>query len=336
MSAPMVMLRRAVPSILCCPELRSFSVCTSLMKEKRLSKLNRLLEKKKKKFYFNVNSPGQFNRTINKCATSRKPGRMQPEDSVRLRCLNDNTFQHICDMVNSNLISEELENLNVLILGVRLTGDLGTCRVYWQASGNVESDDKVQEILDRHTFTIRHTLASLRIFSRTPIIVFVRDKLSANTAEVDRLLAQADMGPPDPEYEPDDPIPSAIDMSPIHVHSQNSLNFLNMDLGKINQEIEKYKKTFGPGDSNLIQESSSETTAYTDEDISKSFEQFKVLQRKKRKRKERKSNPIAASFNEEEFQDSMLLEDEFCDIENIDDDDDDDGLQLPPEDTFNR
>ncbi|XP_071957391.1 putative ribosome-binding factor A, mitochondrial [Antedon mediterranea] len=304
---------------------RCFSIYPLLMKRSQFEKMTRLLVKKRKQFYFDVNNPTQFTKSTNK-TTSRKSGQIQPEDNIRLRCLNDNLFQHVSDFINSDMISEELGRLNVQILGVRLAGDLRTCHVYWQASGNVESDDKVQEVLDKYAFTIRHMLATLRILNRTPIMVFTRDKASANIAEVERLLDKADMGPADSEDIDYHQLPAVEDMPPIQVHSQQSLNFLNMDLGKINQEIEKYKKK----SSNITDVSESQACT----DINKSFEQFKVLQRKKKKHKDRKTNPISASYNEaeEDFEDSIA----FHDVDDVTDDNEDVDWYNPPEDHFNK
>lgn len=37
-----------------------------------------------------------------------------------------------------------------------MAGDMSVARVYWQASGNAESDDKVQAILEKYTGRVRY------------------------------------------------------------------------------------------------------------------------------------------------------------------------------------
>ncbi|XP_071480322.1 putative ribosome-binding factor A, mitochondrial [Diadema antillarum] len=181
-------------------------ICSSaaLRKKQRQSfsarKFEKLMTKKKKKFYFDPVNAGQLGKISSNTQLSRRnDGRLQQQDSVRLRVYNTILYQHIVDLVNTDYISKELEELQVPILSVRMAGDMSVARVYWQASGNAESDDKVQEVLDRYVGQIRHALISLRVFGKVPRVCFLQDKAAASIAEIDRLLATADLGPGDDE-----------------------------------------------------------------------------------------------------------------------------------------
>ncbi|XP_022107289.1 putative ribosome-binding factor A, mitochondrial [Acanthaster planci] len=164
---------------------------------KSLIKLDKLLAKKKKKFYYDPMNVAQLGRL----ATGVSGGKvkMRSEDSIRLRTYNKILFDNINDMMTTSLISEELEELQVTVSGVRVAGDMSACRVYWQSTGVVQDDERIEKVLNRHKGPLRRALISHRVLGKIPPIFFLKDKASANLSEIDRLLAIADFGPDEEE-----------------------------------------------------------------------------------------------------------------------------------------
>lgn len=158
-------------------------------------RLQRLLEKKKKKFSFEAVSYTQLGKLVKPPPSAKSAKVMGPEESIKLKTYNSILHENISDLINSNYISEELQDLQVSVLGVRLTGDMSTCRVYWQASGNYAVDQSIQDMLDFHASKIRHALINLRVLGKIPRITFLQEKTAARKAEVERLLESVDLSP---------------------------------------------------------------------------------------------------------------------------------------------
>lgn len=180
------------------PFTTSTNVCSSRYSKVKIERrLQRLLEKKKHRYSFEAVSHTQLGNMVNNASTPRKGTKfMGPEDSVKLKTYNTILHEHVDELLNSNVISQELQDLQVSIIGVRLTKDMSTCRIFWQAGENYEDNEKIQSVLDSHSGRIRHALISHRILGKIPQLAFLQDRTAALRAEIESLLQKADL--PDP------------------------------------------------------------------------------------------------------------------------------------------
>ncbi|XP_033625881.1 putative ribosome-binding factor A, mitochondrial [Asterias rubens] len=169
------------------------SLCKYSNTRNNIRKLEKMLIQKKKKFYYDPMNVSQ----LGKLATGVSGGKtkVQREDSIRLRTYNKILFDNLRDMMTTNLVSDELEELQVSIIRVQVSGDMSACRVFWMATGSVEEDDRIEEILNRYRGPLRRALISHRVLGKIPPIFFMKDKVSANISQVERLLSIADFGP---------------------------------------------------------------------------------------------------------------------------------------------
>lgn len=162
--------------------------------------LKKFASKTKKKFWYEgpslgshlTHRPSQLDFLTK--STSRKT---RKEDHVRLRALNGLLYKALSDLLCTPEVSQEVYNLNVELSKVSLTADFSACRVYWKTPLPAEQNANAQATLQRHAARMRHLLMSQQTLRNMPPIVFVQDKDHAALAEVDRLLAVADLGPPD-------------------------------------------------------------------------------------------------------------------------------------------
>ncbi|MDR1474482.1 MAG: 30S ribosome-binding factor RbfA [Endomicrobium sp.] len=94
----------------------------------------------------------------------------------------------LIQQVVSEIVRElrDLDSGLVTIMGVKLTDDLLSCRIYYSVFGSKE--DKVQNVLKKNTKEIRHKLAMRLNLRRTPEIIFVYDNTNENAAKVFDLL----------------------------------------------------------------------------------------------------------------------------------------------------
>uniref|UniRef100_A0A671G5F6 Ribosome binding factor A n=1 Tax=Rhinolophus ferrumequinum TaxID=59479 RepID=A0A671G5F6_RHIFE len=127
-------------------------------------------------------------------STSKKT---KKEDHVRLRALNGLLYKALTDLLCTPQVSQEIYDLNVELSKVSVTWDFSACRVYWKATLSAERDTHAKAVLQRSSTQLRHLLMSQQTLRNVPPIVFIQDKGHAALAEVDRLLAVADFGPPD-------------------------------------------------------------------------------------------------------------------------------------------
>nr|XP_054748323.1 putative ribosome-binding factor A, mitochondrial [Lytechinus pictus] len=273
-----------------------------------LRKFEKMMTKKKKKFYSDPVHTSQLGKMTVLNPISKKPeNKHGQKEGVRLQVFNTILYEHIVDLVNSNYISEELEQLQVQILSVRVAGDMSVARVYWQASGNAESDDKVQGILDKYTGRVRHTLISLHVLGNVPRVCFLKDKTAANIAEVNHLLASADFGPIDN----DSPTEGALHRIEWHgsydadrqdgftrewKHGKGAEdrfkgpNFFTVDHADALAQIASQKK----------QESPKVPDGFSP--ITNSIEKFKVFQKKKKIKRKMEEYDIDSIDQEEDFE----------------------------------
>jgi ribosome-binding factor A len=88
-------------------------------------------------------------------------------------------------------IVREIRDLDaglVTVMGVKLSDDLLSCRIYYSVFGSDEDKKKVGIVLKRNTKEIRHQLATRLNLRRTPEIVFIYDDTNENADKVFSLL----------------------------------------------------------------------------------------------------------------------------------------------------
>ena len=85
----------------------------------------------------------------------------------------------------------EIRELNVglvTIMGVKLTDDLQTCRIFYSVFGSDEDKKNAASVLDKNTKEIRHQLALRLNLRRTPTITFTYDDTNETASKVFDLL----------------------------------------------------------------------------------------------------------------------------------------------------
>jgi ribosome-binding factor A len=88
-------------------------------------------------------------------------------------------------------VVRELKDLDtglVTIVGVKLSDDLLSCRIYYSVFGSDEDKKKINMGLKKNTKEIRHQLAIRLNLRRTPEIVFVYDDTNETADKVFNLL----------------------------------------------------------------------------------------------------------------------------------------------------
>jgi len=90
----------------------------------------------------------------------------------------------------SEIIREirDLDSGLVTIMGVKVSDDLLSCRIYYSVFGSDEGKKKVGIALKRNTKEIRGQIAIRLNLRRTPEIVFVYDDTNENADKVFSLL----------------------------------------------------------------------------------------------------------------------------------------------------
>ena len=90
----------------------------------------------------------------------------------------------------SNIL-RDIRDLNaglVTVMGVKLTDDLLSCRIFYSVLGSEEDKKRTAEILKDNTKTVRHQLAVNLNLRRTPEIVFVYDDTNESASRVFDIL----------------------------------------------------------------------------------------------------------------------------------------------------
>jgi ribosome-binding factor A len=88
-------------------------------------------------------------------------------------------------------VTREIKDLDsglVTIMGVKLTNDLLSCKIYYSIFGSAEDKQKAEEVLKRNTGEVRHQLALRLNLRRTPIISFVYDTTNESATKVFDIL----------------------------------------------------------------------------------------------------------------------------------------------------
>ncbi|XP_055987460.1 putative ribosome-binding factor A, mitochondrial [Sorex fumeus] len=129
--------------------------------------------------------------------TKSSSKKTKKEDHIRQKALNGLLYKALTDLLCTPEVSQEVYDLNVELSKVSLTSDFSACRVYWKSTLSAEQNTHTQAVLQRSAAHMRRLLLSLQTLRNIPPIVFVQDKGNAALAEVDKLLAAADFGPPE-------------------------------------------------------------------------------------------------------------------------------------------
>ncbi|KAI5773042.1 RBFA protein [Gulo gulo luscus] len=162
--------------------------------------LKKFASKTKKKFWYEGPSLGShlmYKPSQLEFLTKSTSKRTRRDEHVRLRALNGLLYKALTDLLCTPQVSQEICDLNVQLSKVSLTADFSACRVYWRTAVPAEQNASTEAILQRSTAHMRHLLMSQQTLRNVPPIVFIRDKGNAALAEVERLLAVADLGPQD-------------------------------------------------------------------------------------------------------------------------------------------
>ncbi|XP_023503811.1 putative ribosome-binding factor A, mitochondrial isoform X4 [Equus przewalskii] len=162
--------------------------------------LKKFASKTKKKFWYegpSLSSHLTYKPSQLEFLTKSTSKKTKKEDHVRLRALNGLLYKALTDLLCTPEVSQEVYDLNLELSKVSLTSDFSACRVYWKTTLSAEQNSHTEATLRRSAAHVRHLLMSQQTLRNVPPIVFVQDKENAALAEVDRLLAVADFGPPD-------------------------------------------------------------------------------------------------------------------------------------------
>ncbi|XP_058133922.1 putative ribosome-binding factor A, mitochondrial isoform X2 [Dasypus novemcinctus] len=162
--------------------------------------LKKFASKTRKKFWYESPSLGShltYKPSKLEFLLKNTPKKTRKEDHLRLRVLNGLLHKALADLLCTSQVSQEVYDLNVELSKVCLTSDLSACRVYWKTTLSPEQNQHTEAVLQRSAASLRHLVMAQQTLRNMPPIVFVRDKENAAVAEIDRLLAIADFGPPD-------------------------------------------------------------------------------------------------------------------------------------------
>ncbi|XP_021070616.1 putative ribosome-binding factor A, mitochondrial [Mus pahari] len=206
--------------------------------------LKKFASKTRKKFWYEGPSLGSLTPKPSKYEflmknTSKKT---RKEDSIRLRVLNGLLYKSLTELLCTPEVSQEVYDLNVELSRVSVTSDFSACRVYWKTGVSAEQNKHMEAVLQRSAAYMRHLLMSQQTLRNVPPIVFVQDKRDLVLAEVDRLLAVADFGPPD-ERDDLDGLRNADAQVP-HDSPEPTAhpNLCGIDHEALNKQIMEYKR----------------------------------------------------------------------------------------------
>ncbi|XP_032166751.1 putative ribosome-binding factor A, mitochondrial isoform X1 [Mustela erminea] len=162
--------------------------------------LKKFASKTKKKFWYEGPSLGShlmYKPSRLEFLTKSSARKTRADEHVRLRALNGLLYKALTELLCTPQVSQEICDLNVQLSKVSLTADFSACRVYWRTEVPAEQNASTEAVLQRSAAHMRHLLMSQQTLRNVPPIVFIRDKGNAALAEVERLLAVADLGPRD-------------------------------------------------------------------------------------------------------------------------------------------
>jgi ribosome-binding factor A len=92
---------------------------------------------------------------------------------------------------NVSLIIREMEDLDagfITVMGVSLTDDLLSCKIYYSVLGSEKDKKKISDVLKKSAKQVRHKLALRLDLRRTPTISFVYDDTNERATRVFDIL----------------------------------------------------------------------------------------------------------------------------------------------------
>ncbi|XP_021006305.1 putative ribosome-binding factor A, mitochondrial [Mus caroli] len=207
--------------------------------------LKKFASKTRKKFWYEGPSLGSHltpRPSKYEFLTKNTSKKTRKEDSIRLRVLNGLLYKSLTELLCTPQVSQEVYDLNVELSKVSVTSDFSACRVYWKTGFSAERNKHTESVLQRSAAYMRHLLISQQTLRNVPPIVFVQDKRDLVLAEVDRLLAEADFGPPD-ERDDLDGLRNADAQVP-HDSPEPTAhpNLCGIDHEALNKQIMEYKR----------------------------------------------------------------------------------------------
>ncbi|XP_076991278.1 putative ribosome-binding factor A, mitochondrial [Tamandua tetradactyla] len=161
--------------------------------------LKKFASKTRKKFWYegpSLSSHFTYKPSKMEFLMKSTPQKTRKEDHMRLRTLNGLLHKALNDLLCTGQVSQELCSLHVELSKVSLTTDFSACRVYWKTTLSAEQNKRTEAVLQRSAACMRYLLMAQQTLRSVPPLVFVQDKENAALAEIDRLLAIADFGPP--------------------------------------------------------------------------------------------------------------------------------------------
>ncbi|KAM5158232.1 putative ribosome-binding factor A, mitochondrial [Mantella aurantiaca] len=109
--------------------------------------------------------------------------------NVRTNTLNGILYDALTSLLSTSEVSEEVYDLCIELSKVSVSSDFSVCRAYWLSSGNKDTDDEIEKLLQRYAPHFRHLMISYRVLGKVPTVVFVRDKEDVKRREVEDLFA---------------------------------------------------------------------------------------------------------------------------------------------------
>ncbi|OWF35631.1 uncharacterized protein LOC110442715 [Mizuhopecten yessoensis] len=111
--------------------------------------------------------------------------------------ISDLLFDPICQIMCRGVLEPRVK---VELSKISILADFSCIKVHWLAS---DKDDHVmtEKILQNKTVAMQDLVKELQIMANVPPVRFVKDMSLASVEQVERLLQQADLGPPDEEEE---------------------------------------------------------------------------------------------------------------------------------------
>ncbi|XP_035741161.1 uncharacterized protein LOC118449978 [Vespa mandarinia] len=155
---------------------------------KFISKLLNRNEPKRK--WYNNNTPA----SLNPYTSSQKKQQSSIYVKRRIDVLNKLFMKHITELMSTSEIASELYDRGVEVTYVSMTSDYKILNVFWTFE---KEDDKnwprkIEEVLDKYSFILRHELSQLRVINYVPIIKFVKDIMISRIKNVEKRFAMFD------------------------------------------------------------------------------------------------------------------------------------------------
>ncbi|KAL7303075.1 hypothetical protein TKK_0004291 [Trichogramma kaykai] len=112
----------------------------------------------------------------------------------RVTVLNKIFMSHICELMATGTVAEQLLGRGIEITHVKVAPDFRVVNVFWHAKKNSNVSESTEKLLQTAAGHLQHELTQLRVIGIVPPINFVRNRYIGATAEVEERLAEVDFG----------------------------------------------------------------------------------------------------------------------------------------------